>query len=146
MSVTYVCKVRKYGTLVYRPTSDLRTLLSEAIWKLTQDNQHIHVETMRSMAVAGEHACTTDTCNIGHINKFVRAQIESYLGTHEDAYDELNMGDQIANIDQLWNAMYSLTQSKSEMRGTSKVFDPISPAYHVKKSDCFLYCVPLCSS
>ena len=30
--VTYICKVRKHGTLVYRPTSDLLTLLSEAMW------------------------------------------------------------------------------------------------------------------
>ena len=29
--VTYICKVRKYGTLVYRPTSDVHALLSEAL-------------------------------------------------------------------------------------------------------------------
>ena len=29
-----VCKVRKYGTLVYRPTSDIYALLSEALWKI----------------------------------------------------------------------------------------------------------------
>ena len=30
--VIYVCKVRKYGTLVYRPTSlDIHALLSEAL-------------------------------------------------------------------------------------------------------------------
>ena len=32
--MVYSCKVRKYGTLVYRPNSDLIRLLSEAMWKL----------------------------------------------------------------------------------------------------------------
>ena len=32
--VACVCKVRKYGTLVYRPTSDIHALLSEALWKI----------------------------------------------------------------------------------------------------------------
>ena len=76
----------------------------------------------------------TDTCSIGHINKLVHAQIDSYLGTQDHDYDELNVDEQIANIDpQLWNAMCRITRSKSEIRGTSKVIDPNSPAYHVKK-------------
>ena len=32
--VACVCKVQKYGTLVYRPTSDIHALLSEALWKI----------------------------------------------------------------------------------------------------------------
>ena len=83
--VTYACKVRKHGTLVYRPTSDLFTLLSEAMWKL-----NLHVEPAKSEAL-DEHACMctctctsnsgdlTDTCSIGHINKLVHAQIDSYV-------------------------------------------------------------------
>ena len=79
----------------------------------------------------------TDTCSIGHINKLVHAQIDSYLGTRDHAlqdYDELNVDEQIAYIDpQLWNAMCCITRSKLEIRGTSKVIDPNSPAYRVKK-------------
>ena len=52
--VTYACKVRKHGTLVYKPTSDLLTLPSEAMWKLKQVN--LHVEPVRSEAL-DEHAC-----------------------------------------------------------------------------------------
>ena len=41
--VAYVCKVRKYGTLVYRPTSDMHALLSEALWK---KEGHVEMKTM----------------------------------------------------------------------------------------------------
>ena len=39
--VIYACKVRKYGTLVYRANSDLVVLLSEALWKMKQINAHV---------------------------------------------------------------------------------------------------------
>ena len=63
-------------------------------------------------------------------------------------YDELNVDEQIASIDpQLWNAMHCITQSKSEIRGTSKVIDPNSPAYHVKKvRQFFLHCAIMFST
>ena len=78
---------------------------------------NLHVEPVRSEAL-DEHACMctctctsnsgdlTDTCSIGHISKLVHAQIDSYLGTQDHDYDELNVDEQIANIEpQLWNAM-----------------------------------------
>ena len=63
-------------------------------------------------------------------------------------YDELNVDEQIANIDpQLWNAMCCITRSKSEIRGTLKVIDPNSPAYHVKKvRQFFLLCAIMFST
>ena len=140
--VTYACKVRKHGTLVYRPTSDLLTVLSEAMWKLKQVN--LNVEPVRSEALDERvyvymymYKQQWRPGSIGHINKLVHAQIDYYLGTRDHAlqdYDELNVDEQIANIDpQLWNAMCCITRSKSEIRDTSKVIDPNSPAYHVKK-------------
>ena len=36
--IAYSCKVRKYGTLLYRPNSDFKGLLQQALWKLK--NQH----------------------------------------------------------------------------------------------------------
>jgi len=40
--IAYSCKVRKYGTLVYRPNTDLVPLLTEAMWRLR------NAETMQS--------------------------------------------------------------------------------------------------
>ena len=57
-------------------------------------------------------------------------------------YDELDFDDLIKQIDpQLWNAVCLLTRSTSEIRGTSKVNDPSSSAYHTKRVRClFLLC------
>ena len=81
----------------------------------------------------------TDTIGIGHI-------IESYIsrgdGLAQD-YDKLNVNEQIANIEpKLWNAIWCMTRSKSEIRGTSKVDNLTSPVHNVNKIRCFfLLCV-----
>ena len=56
---------------------------------------------------------------------------------------ELNFDKQIAEIDPLlWTAIRCMTRSKSEIRGISKVHDPTSQIYHIKKIRCFfLLCV-----
>ena len=62
--VTYICKVRKHGPLVYRPTSDLLTLLSEAMWKLKQ--LRTCIEPIRNEGLeAHVQTCagSTDTCD-----------------------------------------------------------------------------------
>ena len=77
---------------------------------------------MNMRACTNTNGDLTDTCSIGHINKLVHAQIDSYLGTRDHAlqdYDELNVDEQIAYIDpQLWNAMCCITRSKLEIRST----------------------------
>ena len=134
--VTYTCKVRKHGTLVYRHDSDILTLLSEALWKLKQ----AHLQPIRSEALETSVTPRPDAaeaCNIGHVNKLIHTQIESYLCASAKCpldYDDLNLDEQISNLDRkLWNAMCILTQSNSEIRGTSKVNDHQSTAHHVKK-------------
>ena len=130
--VTYTCKVRKHGTLVYRHNSDILALLSEALWKLKQ----AHVEPIRSEALDTSVSTCPDpaeACNIGHVNKLIHTQIESYLCASAKCpldYDDLNLDEQISK---LWNTMCVLTQSKSEIRGTSKVNEYQSTAHHVKK-------------
>ena len=64
--VTYTCKVRKHGTLVYRHNSDILELLSEALWKLKQ----AHVEPITSEALDTSVSTCPDppeACNIGHV-------------------------------------------------------------------------------
>ena len=67
------------------------------------------------------------------LNGLVHDQIETYMAAPID-YDELNLNELISNINpSLWKAICSLTKSKSEIRGTSKVTDSNSAVYHVKR-------------
>ena len=60
---------------------------------------------------------TRDQVCIGHVNKVIHAQIDSYLGSQAPLdYDDLNLDEQIFKIEpQLWNAICCLTRSKSEV-------------------------------
>ena len=74
---------------------------------------------------------------IGYINTLMHAQIDQYLAADAQApleYDNINLDELITNINpDLWKAVCLLTQSKSEIRGYSKVTDPHSSAFHIKK-------------
>ena len=67
--MVYSCKVRKYGTLVYRPNSDLILLLSEAMWKL----RNFESTQGERPEVSG---CTDQ---FDHINQLVLSQIRTFL-------------------------------------------------------------------
>ena len=101
--MVYSCKVRKYGTLVYRPNSDLILLLSEVMWKLW------NVESTQGERpeVSG---CTDQ---FDHINQLVLSQIKTFLAKDAQApfeYDEVNFDDLINQIDsQLWRVICLLT-------------------------------------
>ena len=130
--MVYSCKVRKYGTLVYRTNSDLILLLSEAMWKLRS------IESA-SGERPGEGVCADkpNTNQLDHINRVVHSQIKTFLAKDAQSpfeYGEITLDDLIQQIDpQLWNAICLLTRSTSELRGTSKTSDPLSCASHVKK-------------
>ena len=143
--VACVCKVRKYSTLVFRPTSDIHALLSEALWKL-KPFQESRDKANSDIAPTSGGDNEIATCSIPHINSLLHTQIQSYIGradTNAQDYDELNIDEQIAKIDPLlWSAIRCMTRSKSEIRGISKVHDPTSQIHHVKKIRCFfLLCV-----
>ena len=67
--IAYVCKVRKYGTLVYRPTSDIHALLSEEhfeVIKLCKDETNDkHVVPVPEKESMGE------SCSIDHMNSLI---------------------------------------------------------------------------
>ena len=124
---------------MYRPTSDIHTLLSEALWKIKNSK-------VGRSEVKDEHVAPApdmiDTISIGHMNRLIHTQIESSVGQGQD-YDELNVDEQITKVDPyLWNALCSITRSKSEICGRSKVDDPTSQVHHLKRIRCFfLLCV-----
>ena len=75
------------------------------------------------------------------LNLAIHSQINSLLA--QDAktpfeYDELDIDKFIQNMNQtLWNAICILTQSTSERQGLSKVTEPLTSSYHIKKVRCF---------
>ena len=141
--IAYSCKVRKYGTLIYRPNADLVSLLSEAMWKL-QNAETVPDE--KTEVTDSTDSSTTDS--LDDLNKLIHTQISTYLAKDSHSpfeHDELNFDNIIEQIHpKLWNAICLLTRSTSERRGTSKVTDPQSIAYHTKRARrLFLLCTIL---
>ena len=118
--VAYTCKVQMYGTLVYRPTSDMHTILTEALWKIRTkgvDRDEVHHEPITSLP-------DSENLNICDMNSLIHAQIESYIsgrsGVDHD-YDKLNMEDEIAGINpKLWNAIRCMTRSNQKLMADLK--------------------------
>ena len=144
--MTYSFRVRKYGTKIYRPHSDLIPSLSQALWELCniKSNNQYYVN---------DH-CSTDPCiyipesKLDTLNLAIHSQINSLLA--QDAktpfeYDELDIDKFIQNMNQpLCNAICILTQCTSERQGLSKVTEPLTSSYHIKKKDASFYLVMLC--
>ncbi len=117
--ITYSCKTRKYGILLYRPHTDLTVSLARALWKLRQkDKNH----------VVSSGACSTPNPKTPEIlqvfndwNSLACSHISSYLRQHRKDEFELSslaIDDQIDKIDpKLWEAIQLLTRSKSERHG-----------------------------
>ena len=117
--ITCKCKVRKYGTLVYRPTTDVYTLLSEALWRLSRHEANT-VETGDTTVTPALH---DDACSIIDLNRLVHSHIE-YISKASQDYDEFDLNQHIAKVSpQLWHAIQTITRSKAEMRGLSKVLE-----------------------
>ena len=110
--------MRKYGTLVFRPTCDL-ALLSEAMWKLKQ--VEVQSEEKDTHVPKSAHANTTqgsDEISIEHVDRLIHTQIEKYLAADAQAplgYEDLKLDELISNTcPDLWNAVCCLTMSKFE--------------------------------
>ena len=89
--VACVCKVRKYGTLVFRPTSDIHTLLSEALWKL-KPFQESRDKANSDIAPKTDGDNEIATCSIAHINSLLHTQIQSYIGKADTNTQDCSLG------------------------------------------------------
>ena len=80
--IAYSCKVRKHGTLVYRPTCDVLALLSEAMWKLKNVGK-VHSDSLQASTQAhvsgSTEECNNQCVHVDHVNKLILKQIGSYL-------------------------------------------------------------------
>ena len=78
---------------------------------------------------------TEHAADIQNLNQCVHSQIKHWLSRNESSdINDMSIDNWISETDpQLWNMICSLTTSVSEKRGTSRVSDINSPAYHTKK-------------
>ena len=130
--VQYHCTVRKYGTLIYRQSSDLRTALSHALW--TSHHRTPPVETKLEL----NSPLQQEREVLEALNERVQAQIKTFNGKDLDLisleHSNFDIERVIGELDPiLWEAINVLTQSVSERRGTSAVLKEGSAERHIKR-------------
>ena len=143
------CKVRKYGTLLYRPNVDFNTLLAQNLWEKRNHSQKITCTSCAHSNSVNVNSSQKDF--LLDLNKLVHSQIHLWIhlwlekGQHTLDHDNISTDELQKEIDpKLWEAICTLTMSSTERRGSSKVNDPSSQAYHIKKiRRLFLICLIL---
>ena len=144
--MSYSCRARKYGTLLYRSKSNLLSPLAQALWSV-QNLSKASIIQVRSDPVIKQDVSSKEM-GFDELNDQIHSQIKILL--EKDAKSPFQHHD--LDIDQflketnseVWEAVCSLTRSVSERQGTSKVNDPSSLAHHTKKL-CHFFCFALCS-
>ena len=134
-----VCKVKKYGTLLYLSNGDTLHALTCSLHK------SFKTKTACTMDESTSHTPLSGNPSqviLDH-NSRVHQQVKKFLA--DDAFtfqfDRLSIDTMIADLDPtLWSAICSLTTSVSEHRHTLKMSDSTTHAQHVKKVRRF-YCL-----
>ena len=122
------CPTRKHGTLLFRPNSDLKAPLTEALWKVR--NLQVNGGTTENYS---EPALKSPDARLkrmvfDELNEQIHMQIKLLLAKDaKTPFDYRNL-----NIDQfiqesnseVWEAILLLTRSVSDRRRTSKSDDP----------------------
>ena len=103
--VTCKCKVRKYGTLVFRPFTDLTASLQQAMWNLHQIQLHNGSQT-KTLPSTEEHTQHDFMPVLDQLNDYVHSLVR--VITSKDSvmpleYDELNLDSILADVHpKLW--------------------------------------------
>ena len=131
---------------MYRPSTDLAPLLSEALWRLKNPESVPGIFNNPQSLNASDGAESDDAqinTSLGYVNQLILAQINTFLEQDSTApfeHDQIDLDDVIEHINpQLWNAVCLLTRSISELRGCSKVNDSSSPAWKKGFGICLCY-------
>ena len=107
----YSCKVKKFGTLLFRPGSDLSQPLTQALWKVRQLKQNA---TPSNQEKTGHQTVLKD------LNARACAHVKSFLSQHKGDFKLTNttISNLIASIDR--DAVCTLTMSSAEKKGSCK--------------------------
>ena len=135
--LSYACRIKKHGTLLYRSNGDLLTALSIALYKgkLKKD---VTAHANATMEVHPTH-------HADKINALIHKQIQKFLTanlTTTYRFDQIEVDVLVSEIDpQLWSFMKSITRSISERRGYDvKANKMHTSPYHIHKILC-LFCL-----
>ena len=120
--LVYACKARKYGTLLYRPNTDLVPLLQQPLSKLRQHEKKVlQAQTPQTIHSPPQKLGLEDV--LDDLNAQILDQCRRYLGRDKMFVDKFEYStlDTDREIDQmnptLWKAICMLTRSASERRG-----------------------------
>ena len=144
--IRYNCKVKKYGTLLYRVEDDIVPFLTRILWKQILEQTSWH-DSSTNDKTEPETECMEA---IEHLNNKVHEQTRRFI--KEDKckpfdFTSLDIDQVISTIDPtLWQAICTLTQSISEKRGRPKAADQTCTTNEVKKnsSSFFALCCAVC--
>ena len=135
--LSYACRIKKHGTLLYRSNGDLLTALSNALYKgkLKKD---VTAHANATMEVHPTH-------HADEINALIHKQIQKFFTadlTTTYRFDQIEVDVLVSEIDpQLWSFMKSITRSISERRGYDVKANKIyTSPYQIHKIRC-LFCL-----
>ena len=131
--LTYVCRVKKYGTVLYRTNGDILATLAASLHKLSKPSPK---DCDGSQNLSLDNPSDSQLV-IGDLNSRVHQQIRKCLPVDAITpyrFDQLELENRISEMDPtLWSAISLLRGSVSECRGTYWVCDPSTLIHHTKK-------------
>ena len=135
--LVFSCKTCKYGTMLYRPNTDLRPIQQQALWKLRQYELQPNKVQPDPPQNPPSNALVMDKV-LDDLNVKVQDQCRSFLAKDAEFVTDYNKTDIDKLIDQInpeiWKAICMLTRSVLGRRGTSKsLTNPASSTNHIKK-------------
>ena len=116
--LVYTCKARKYGTLLYRPHTDLIPVIQQTLWKLRQHAIKSQAQQLQPQTQSPEPTMDTflEDLHVQIQDQCRRSRQRDY--TYANEYTTLDVDEEIKNLNpDLWKAMCVLTRSPAEQRG-----------------------------
>ena len=115
--LVYACRVKKYGTILYRHDTDLTLLLQQSLSKL---RYYEKTQPTTAKAAAPPHKANL-TIFLDDLNSDLLDQCHKYIGRDKafvEDYGTLDVDKEIQDINpSLWNAISTITRSQSECTG-----------------------------
>lgn len=144
--IQFSCKVKKYGTLLYRPNSDLKGLLQHMLWRLrSKENDAASKQPLATPDLDMNKKETFLACK--RLNSLVLEQCKLFrtnYSTFADSYDKLDIQAIVSQINpELWESICLLTKSISDNRKSTQESVAASSKHLKMVRRFFLLCMVL---
>ena len=122
--IATTCKVRKHGTLIYRPKTDFTRALSYTLWTLKESEHNDCDDKPPVEHLDPLHCGFNKESYLNSLNDAIHVHIKNSQqinNAEEFDYSDLNVKKHISNVPKdLWYAICQLTRSKRERDGKSR--------------------------